>query len=73
MEISIDAPYIKERFETTRQHSILHPERIVGTPEVIPRNVGKSEHCRKAILSNIRHGASCAGPASGKRSKTCQF
>jgi hypothetical protein len=42
---------IKERFETTRQHSILHPERIVGTPEVIPRNVGKSEHCRKAILS----------------------
>jgi len=30
MKISIYAPYAKERFETARQHSILHPERIVG-------------------------------------------
>jgi len=41
MKISIYAPYIKERFETARQHSILHPERIVRNPEVIPRNFGK--------------------------------
>src|SRR5947209_19772961 len=41
MKISIYAPYAKERFETARQHSILHPERIVGNPEVIPRNVGE--------------------------------
>jgi hypothetical protein len=34
MKISIYAPYAKERFETARQHSILHPERIVGNPEV---------------------------------------
>jgi hypothetical protein len=33
MKISIYAPYAKERFETARQHSILHPERIVGNPE----------------------------------------
>jgi hypothetical protein len=33
MRISIYAPYIKERFETARQHSFLHPERIVGNPE----------------------------------------
>jgi hypothetical protein len=30
MKISIYAPYAKERFEIARQHSILHPERIVG-------------------------------------------
>jgi len=30
MKISIYAPYAKERFETARQHSILHPEQIVG-------------------------------------------
>jgi hypothetical protein len=41
MKISIYAPYAKERFETARQHSILHPERIVGNPGVIPRNVGE--------------------------------
>jgi len=34
MKISIYAPYAKERFETARQHSILHPERIVGNPEI---------------------------------------
>jgi hypothetical protein len=52
MKISIYAPYTKERFETAREHSILHPERIVGNPEVIRGMSGKSEHCRrKAILS----------------------
>src|ERR1700730_991367 len=30
MKISICAAYAKERFETARQHSILHPELIVG-------------------------------------------
>ena len=37
MKISIYAPYAKERFETARQNSILHPERIVGNAEVIFR------------------------------------
>jgi hypothetical protein len=41
MRISIYAPYAKERFETERQLSILHPERIVGNVEVIPRNAGE--------------------------------
>jgi hypothetical protein len=29
------APYAKERFETARLLSILHPERIVGKPSLI--------------------------------------
>jgi len=33
VKISLYAPYPKERFETARQHLILHPERIVGNPE----------------------------------------
>jgi hypothetical protein len=37
MKISIYTPYAKERFETARQHSILHPEGIVGNPEVTAR------------------------------------
>jgi hypothetical protein len=35
MKISIYAPDAKERFETAGQNSILHPERMVGNPEVI--------------------------------------
>jgi hypothetical protein len=35
MNISIHAPYAKERFETARQHPILHPERIVGNPKAV--------------------------------------
>jgi len=35
MKISIYAPYAKERFETALDHSILHPERIVGNPKVV--------------------------------------
>jgi len=35
MKISIFAPYdAKERFEAACQHSILHPEAIVGYSEV---------------------------------------
>jgi hypothetical protein len=41
MKVSIHAPYAKERLETACQHSILHPEGIVGNAEVIPRNVGE--------------------------------
>jgi hypothetical protein len=37
MKISIYAPYTKECFETAREHSILHPERIAGNLEVIPK------------------------------------
>jgi len=64
MKISIYAPYTKERFETAREHSILHPERIVGNLEVIPRNVGgrASIAAAKQFCQNIRHCASCAGP-----------
>jgi len=63
MKISIYAPYAKERFETARQHSILHPERIVGNPEVIPRNVG-GERALPPQSNSVKHshGASCAGP-----------
>jgi hypothetical protein len=39
MKISIYALYAKERCATARQHSTLRPERIVGNPEVIPRDV----------------------------------
>jgi hypothetical protein len=35
MKISIYALYAKGRFEKARQHSILHPERIVGNSEAI--------------------------------------
>jgi hypothetical protein len=35
MKILIYVPYAKGCFETVRQHSILHPERIVGNPSVI--------------------------------------
>jgi hypothetical protein len=36
MKISIYAAYAKERFEIARQHSILHPERIVGHSSITP-------------------------------------
>jgi len=48
MEISIYAPYAKERFETARQHSILHPERIVNDPEAkvfVTRSAGEVQIC----------------------------
>jgi hypothetical protein len=46
MKFLIYAPYAKERFETAHQHSILHPERVVGNPELIPRNVGEEQALR---------------------------
>jgi hypothetical protein len=39
MKISIYAPNAKERFETAREDSILHPERIVGNPKVVGTHV----------------------------------
>jgi hypothetical protein len=39
MKISICAPYAKARFETACEDTILHAERMVGNPGVIPRNV----------------------------------
>ena len=75
MKISIYAPYAKERFETARQDSILHPERIVDNPEVIPRNVGEeralplqSNSVKTFILARA-----APVPGSGKRLKICQF
>jgi hypothetical protein len=52
IEISIYVPHAKERFETARQYSILHPERIVGNPEAIPKNVVKREHCRRKAIQS---------------------
>jgi hypothetical protein len=43
MKISIYAPYAKER--SARQHSTLHPERIVGDPK-IPRDGGEERALR---------------------------
>src|SRR3989442_6841032 len=74
MKISIYAPYAKERFETARQHSILHPERIVGTPEVIPRNVGE-ERALPPQSNSVRTfvmARAAPVPGSGKRLKICQ-
>jgi hypothetical protein len=77
MKISIYVLYAKERFETARQHSILHPERIVGNSEVLPRNVGEerpaSIAAAKQFCQNIRHGASCVGPGQRQAFKICQF
>src|SRR6266404_3183811 len=60
MEISNYAPYIKERFEKARQHSILHPERIVGKPSLIP--------LRKSCPSPARNSALLISSQSGCRS-----
>ena len=50
MKISIYAPYAKERFETARQHSILHPEGLVGNPGDLQECSGAREHCRRNSL-----------------------
>jgi hypothetical protein len=75
VKILIYAPYANERFETARQHSILHLERIVGNPEVIPRNLGEERALppQKRFCQNIRHGAIAPVPGSSKRLKICQF
>src|SRR5207237_8446861 len=58
MKISIYAPYAKERFETARQHSILHPERIVGNPEVIHMSDKSSSVYRSGAPEERRAPAS---------------
>jgi hypothetical protein len=75
MKISIYAPYAKERFETARQLSILHPERIGGKPEVIPRNVGEERALPRqsnSVKTFVRARAAPV-PGSGKRLKICQL
>jgi hypothetical protein len=75
MKISIYAPYAKERFETAREDSILHPERIVGNPEVIPRNVGEERALPPQSNSVKTFVMARAAPVlgSGKRLKICKF
>jgi hypothetical protein len=50
MKISIYAPYPKERFETARRDSILHPERIVGNPEVEERALPPQNNSVKTFV-----------------------
>ena len=78
LKISIYAPYAKdakERFETARQHSILHPERIVGNPEVIPRNVGEERALppQSNSVKTFVIARAAPVPGSSKRLKICQF
>jgi hypothetical protein len=75
IKISIHAPYAKERPETAGQHSILHPERIVGNSEVIPRNVGEERALlpqSNSVKTFVMARASPV-PGSGKRLEICQF
>jgi hypothetical protein len=53
MKISNHAPYAEERFETARQHPILHPERIIGNSE-LSRN-GFEEVGRISTGKSSRH------------------
>jgi hypothetical protein len=75
MKISIYAPYAKERFETARQHSIFHPEPIVGNPEMIPRNVGEEQALppQSNSVKTFVMVRAVPVPRSGKRLKICQF
>ena len=54
MKISIYAPYAKERFETARQHSFLHPERI-GHSEVklLPGNGRAASLALRVAIAQI--------------------
>jgi len=72
MKISIYAPYAKERFETARQRSILHPERIVGNPEVILRNVGEERALppQSNSVKTFIIARAAPVPGSGKRLNT---
>jgi hypothetical protein len=55
MKISIYAPYAKERLETARQHSILHPERIVGNPKVVGTHDHEIRTGKSASHQEIKH------------------
>jgi hypothetical protein len=54
MNISIHAPYVKERFETARQHPILHPERIVGNPKAAGTHDHEISAGGSALVSDCR-------------------
>jgi hypothetical protein len=67
MQISIYAPYTKQRFETAHQHSILHPERGVVNAEVIPRNFGEeralppqTNSVRTFVMARLRRSHTAA-------------
>jgi hypothetical protein len=57
IKISIYAPSAKERFETVREHSVLHPERIVGQPYA--RVIFKSQSVPVSLRTLLR--STCAG------------
>jgi hypothetical protein len=63
------------RFETACQHSILHPQRIVGNLEVIPRNVGEERALppQNNSVKTFVIARAAPVPGSGKRLKLCQF
>jgi hypothetical protein len=62
-------------FETACQQSILHPERIVGNPEVIPRNVGEERALppQNNSVKTIVIARAEPSPGSGKRLKLSQL
>ena len=66
---------LKSVLKTAHQHLILHPERIVGNPEVIPRNVGEERALlpqSNSVKTFVMARASLV-PGSGKRLEICQF
>jgi hypothetical protein len=75
LKISIYAPYAEERFETARQHSSLHPEGIVGNPEVISRNVGEERALpsQSNSVKTFLMARAAPVPDSGKRLKICRL
>jgi hypothetical protein len=68
MKISIYAPYAKERYEQRVKNCILHPERIVGNPEVIPRNAGEERALPQSnSVKTFVMARAAPVPGSGKR------
>ena len=57
------------------RQSILHPERIVGNPEVIPRNVGEERALppQNNSVKTIVIARAEPAPGSGKRLKLSQL
>jgi hypothetical protein len=53
----------------------LHPERIVGNPEVIPRNVGEERALppQSNSVKTFVIARAAPVPGSSKRLKICQF
>jgi hypothetical protein len=75
MKISIYALSAKERFETVRQKTILHLERIVRNLEVIPRNFGEERALppQSNSIKTFIMARAVPVPGSGKSFKSCQF